>query len=173
IAIGGTVLRNNGDNLTPVSGADAHTQSANFPSNVTYKEGPTQFIPIDKGGDVDITETLDQTKHILIDSASSLVDIVAVDGGAISVIPTIDMASTPAKPIPLTATSTSVALYGTIGTASPFASITVTATATDGTATVTGGIGSPVLPGSIGAVELSGASIAVGGNITTAGGQVT
>ncbi|HEY7992329.1 MAG TPA: filamentous hemagglutinin N-terminal domain-containing protein [Stellaceae bacterium] len=168
IAIGGTVLQNNGDNLTPVSGADA-----NFPSNVTYKEGPTQLLSIDEGGDVDITETLDQTRHILIDPASTLVDIVAVGGGGISVIPTIDMASPPVVngPIPLTATGTAVTLYGTIGTASPFASVTVTAT--DGTATVTGGIGSPVLPGSIGAVELSGASIAVGGNITTAGGQVT
>src|SRR6185312_7919665 len=39
--------------------------------------------------------------------------------------------------------------------------------------TVTGGIGSPVLAGAIGAVEFSGTSIAVGGNITTAGGQVT
>src|SRR6185312_323110 len=156
------VLQNNGSEKT----ADT------CPVSTCY-EGPTQELMADNdegGPDVDITNGgFDPNKHILIDPTANAVDI-----SAISVIPTIDMASTPTNgPIPLTATATSVALYGTIGTASPFASVTVTATATDGTATVTGGIGSPVLAGAIGLVEFSGTSIAVGGNITTAGGQVT
>src|SRR6185312_11176008 len=164
------VLQNNGSEKT----ADT------CPVSTCY-EGPTQELMADNdegGPDVDITNGgFDPNKHILIDPTANAVDI-----SAISVIPTIDMASTPTNgPIPLTATATSVALYGTIGTASPFASVTVTATATDGTATVTGGIGSPVIPGAMGPVAtdvpsgvvLSGTQIAVGGNITTAGGQVT
>src|SRR6185437_1874200 len=127
IAIGGTVLQNNGSEKT----ADT------CPVSTCY-EGPTQELMADNdegGPDVDITNGgFDPNKHILIDPTANAVDI-----SAISVIPTIDMASTPTNgPIPLTATATSVALYGTIGTASPFASVTVTAT--DGTATVTGGI---------------------------------
>lgn len=169
IVIGGKVLQNSG-----AAGTVADAGSQGFDPNVAYKEGPTQLLTANSGSELDLNvAALDQTRHILIDTGVTDIELSNGGGGVVLVTPTIDMAANLESPPALNASGANgITMSGTIGDAAPFGSLNLAA-ASGHTVTVSGGIGSPVMPGVMdGGVSLTGSSVLLGGNISTRDGAV-